>query len=284
MKKRKIYFHDDLKRFCKDYVLRIKAVDKPYWSHCLAYSLALKAMDYYYSDDIKAFKNECCIISKLYLISKDTFNFDTKFLYPLLSDNQEVIKDFSLHEPTNHYPRHGWIAPEDYPPFSIGKLNPKFGDNRFEVYALQCVIKDDWNEFYKIKELAEKNLKDVKPPYTLFRFTFKFYDLLYSRNEGKIVDYINWLLTSEIRKQITSARVQQFYLFASHYPTLFTKLCWMKGLEIEIKHKKVPMNLMPIEPLEEYDLIYDFLKPDYDWEAGAKKAREELEKMGKTIP
>ena len=44
------------------------------------------------------------------------------------------------------------------------------------------------------------------------------------------------------------------------------------------------MNLMPIEPLEEYDLIYDFLKPDYDWEAGAKKAREELEKMGKTIP
>ena len=69
-----------------------------------------------------------------------------------------------------------------------------------------------------------------------------------------------------------------FYKLFSFHPTLFTKLCWMNGLEIEIDNPLVPMKLMPVEPLEKYDLVYDFLKPDYDWEAAKKRSQKNQRK------
>ena len=49
----------------------------------------------------------------------------------------------------------------------------------------------------------------------------------------------------------------------SHHPVMFTKLAWMNGLEIEIDNPLVPMELMPVKPLDQYDYHYDFLDPNW---------------------
>ena len=42
-----------------------------------------------------------------------------------------------------------------------------------------------------------------------------------------------------------------------------SKLCWLKGIEVEIDHPLFPMELLPLKPLEHYDDVYDFLSSDW---------------------
>ena len=51
--------------------------------------------------------------------------------------------------------------------------------------------------------------------------------------------------------------------FVRPVSTFRTKLCWYKGIPVEIEHPMVPMAWMPIEPLPHYDDIYEFLSPDW---------------------
>ena len=70
----------------------------------------------------------------------------------------------------------------DYPPYNIGKLKPETYEFRFATYALQCVLKKDWDEYHKIKELADKKFKKLQVG---IGFEFEFYDLLKQRNAEK---------------------------------------------------------------------------------------------------
>ncbi|MFC4263902.1 Imm49 family immunity protein [Ferruginibacter yonginensis] len=45
------------------------------------------------------------------------------------------------------------------------------------------------------------------------------------------------------------------------FPALgYAKLAWLKGIEVEVKSHLVPKELLPIQPLEKYEIPYDFLK------------------------
>ena len=272
MKAQKKYFDDLLEQFTEEniYDIRFKTNEYhiPTCFHHLAGFLFCKATDYYLEEDIKQSKNWFYIVAKLYLLSENNFNYNNLFFYPLLSDNQEIIKDYSLHEPTNHTPSH-LLGEVDYPPYNIGKLKPESYDFRFATYALQCVLKKDWDEYHKIKELANKKFKKLP---VRIGFEFDFYDLLEQRNAEKIKELITLLLKPKLHK-LFNEHDTIFYKVFSFHPTLFTKLCWINGLEIEIDNPLVPMKLMPVEPLAEYDLVYDFLKPDYDWEAARKRGK-----------
>jgi hypothetical protein len=49
------------------------------------------------------------------------------------------------------------------------------------------------------------------------------------------------------------------YKFFSIDTSGFTKLAWLNGYEIDLKTTLVPIELMPVKPLEHYE-VYDFLK------------------------
>lgn len=49
----------------------------------------------------------------------------------------------------------------------------------------------------------------------------------------------------------------------SFFACMESKICWFRGIEVQINHPLVPMELMPVEPLVHYDDIYDFLLPDW---------------------
>ncbi|WP_133649781.1 hypothetical protein [Paraburkholderia flava] len=51
--------------------------------------------------------------------------------------------------------------------------------------------------------------------------------------------------------------------FMSYTGTLEAKLSWYRGIQVEIDHPLVPMELMPVQFLDHYDDVYDFLKPGW---------------------
>jgi hypothetical protein len=52
--------------------------------------------------------------------------------------------------------------------------------------------------------------------------------------------------------------------FISIYATAEAKLCHIRGIPVEIDHPRVPMDLVRIDPLPNYDDVYDFLAPGYE--------------------
>lgn len=40
----------------------------------------------------------------------------------------------------------------------------------------------------------------------------------------------------------------------------YAKLAWILGMEVEIKSKLIPKALLPVLPLEKYEVPYDFLE------------------------
>ena len=51
--------------------------------------------------------------------------------------------------------------------------------------------------------------------------------------------------------------------FFTYLATFKTKLCWYRGIEVQIDSPRVPMDLMPVRPLAHYDDLYDFLQPGW---------------------
>jgi len=39
----------------------------------------------------------------------------------------------------------------------------------------------------------------------------------------------------------------------------YAKLAWICGVEVEIKSKLIPKELLPVQPNERYEIPYDFL-------------------------
>ncbi|QPF73477.1 hypothetical protein G8A07_11475 [Roseateles sp. DAIF2] len=51
--------------------------------------------------------------------------------------------------------------------------------------------------------------------------------------------------------------------FLAGFAVIHAKLCWYRGIEVQIQNPLVPMPLMPIQPLDAYDVEYDFLRPGW---------------------
>ena len=84
-----------------------------------------------------------------------------------------------------------------------------------------------------------------------------FYTLLLNRDKAALED----LIQNKDSKVISSDVL--FEDFMSSMGVWETKLCWRRGLEVQIDSPLVPMELMPVRPLEHYDDVYDFLKPGW---------------------
>ena len=51
--------------------------------------------------------------------------------------------------------------------------------------------------------------------------------------------------------------------FLAGFAMIHAKLCWCRGIEVQIENPLIPMDLLPIEPLDFYDVEYDFLRPGW---------------------
>ncbi len=121
------------------------------------------------------------------------------------------------------------------------------------IYAIQQVIKKDWQKLkWALEIIATKNqaLKKVLLPDRMF------FEGLLEKDPNKITDAIQALLRVH-NKRNKHMGIAQNYIST---PALcYAKLAWLNGIEVGIKHKLLPGELLPLKPLDNYETNYTFL-------------------------
>ncbi|MHA6911339.1 Imm49 family immunity protein [Ralstonia pseudosolanacearum] len=198
---------------------------------------------YFVEHNLEKAKQNFYLASKLTLASVGqdggaSFGVDRDIQIALLSDSAETIDA---------------IARAETPKLVSERNNPLY--NRFHVYMLQLAIRgEDDIVRAMIDKLAKHGRKPLRTECAEGR---DFYSLLLNGDKASLEDLIqNKHACMKSQNAIDED-------FMSYPGTLETKLCWYRGIPVEIDHPLVPMDLMPIRPLADYDDVYDFLKPGW---------------------
>lgn len=155
------------------------------------------------------------------------------FLYALLSDSPECIDQIS----------HAELEYKD---------SPK--SYHFYTHMLQLLLRDDHTTIREL--IARGSNKCGKPLRDEFASGSDFFSLFLKKDKDGLVRHIQSL----IKIENTLLPDREFF---SHRAVICTKICWIKGLEVEIEHPLVPMPIMPTTPLNHYKTGYDFLQPGW---------------------
>ena len=169
-----------------------------------------------------------------------SFKFDRRIIdtginqisYALLSDNQEFIKRYSVLKNS--------INDET----SIGYQLPN---------AIQNILLEEWDKLDWNIRCLERFVK--VPRFTAYAGVINVLQGFKRKDHGLIEDGLKELLATYKKRKEGDPLIYKFFSIDT---SGFTKLAWIKGYEIDLKSTLVPIELMPVKPLEHYE-SYDFL-------------------------
>lgn len=212
--------------------------------------------EFYFKENVKSMKQWFYVSSLLRAESckySGGWNMWTPhaFIFPLLTDNEDLIKTYSSLTTVNDNDHHkSLVEAINYP-----------REGRFNVLRFQAVLRQDWNKVNQMKEIFHEK---IKKPKNFELWEIDFYTALQNKDANSAQQIIYEYLHPKIHKYLNQHLVEEFSGdIWSHHPVMFTKLAWINGLEIEIDNPLVPMELMPVKPLGHYDYHYDFLDPNW---------------------
>lgn len=217
---------------------RIKPIDlRACYGILSQHHLKLGIYDFFVEGKLNNFKQHLYVASKLKLatIAIDSYQqFGTmEIFYALFSDHPEIIAKMANLETSDI------IRSRNNP------LQPSFF-----LHMWQLAILGDYKTLQtKIQSLAQHGRKiDLK--------NIDFFSLLINGDEYALEEHIH----KEASIKSSDPLIENFMSF---YACMELKICWLKGIPVHINHPLVPMDLMPIKPLDHYEDIYDFLMPDW---------------------
>ena len=198
---------------------------------------------YFANNDPLACKQHCYLATKLVLSSVGLdggpgFETANHILYALLSDNVELINA---------------ISHVETPVLAQGRETPT--TSQFYVYMLQLAMRGDDEALRRMIMLGAK--KGNKKHRDEFAAGKDFFSLLLAHDQAALEELIQ---NHHAKHKNSDPITEDFIAFTA---TLEAKLCWYRGIPVQINHPLVPMELMPIDPLANYDDMYDFLKPGW---------------------
>ncbi|CAG5000072.1 hypothetical protein DYBT9275_02378 [Dyadobacter sp. CECT 9275] len=164
----------------------------------------------------------------------DFMSFIDHFSYVLLSDSPELIEQFSqLH--------HQWWEKK----LSTGYL--------VLASSVQFVLRDDWEGLEKNMFYFDKLIKKAKK----IQYDKDFFVALMENNEAKVTAAIETLCSKKIHQYNNDFPIKEEII---SFPSVgYAKLAWLKGMKVQINNPLVPMELMPVQPLEHYENPYKHL-------------------------
>lgn len=198
--------------------------------------------DYFIEGKLQSFKQHLHVASKLNLAaialdSYQRFEVGAEIFYALLSDNQDMVKTMARLEPSH------FVSARDNPLHS-----------QFRVHMWQLVIQGDYEALEaKVERLAKNGRKADRALSSQRR---DFFSLLMRGDRQGLEDLIH----QHAQVKSADALTEDFICYEG---TMEAKLCWLKGIPVQIDSPLLPMELMPVRPLEHYDDIYDFLQPGW---------------------
>lgn len=196
--------------------------------------------EYFVNGNKFSLKQEFYLRSKLVLASVGhaggaSFEVSIDFLFALLSDNIETIKEMARLETSE------LISQRDDPRSS-----------RFQVYMLQqAILGNDEKLSVLINKFVKGGGSKIREEYERGE---NFFYLLLNGDKSALES----LIENKHSKIKSSLPIISDYMAVT--ATIEAKLCWFRGIDVHIKNPRVPMDLMPIEPLEVYDDVYNFLR------------------------
>ena len=128
--------------------------------------------------------------------------------------------------------------------------------NYFYIYMYQLALRDDWKTLEEKVTLAGQAVPKKNKKKDVYATDREFFLCLVRRDKATLEQVITRMATQGEGFPLISG-------FIAQTATLMTKLCWVKGIPVEIDSPYVPMALMPVSPLENYEDIYDFLQPGW---------------------
>jgi hypothetical protein len=106
--------------------------------------------------------------------------------------------------------------------------------------------------------IESKTLKNLPKKEEGLKDDYEFYKALHSGDKAKMEEVLEKLTSPKIHKKRNDNPILNQYI---SLPALgYAKLAWRKGIEVEVKSPLVPKELLPIVPLDNYEIPYDFLK------------------------
>ncbi|WP_241022758.1 Imm49 family immunity protein [Burkholderia sp. Se-20373] len=207
------------------------------------YHKAIGVRSYFIDNDASGFKQNYFLSTKLALASAGepggrSFETGSIIQEALLSDNEVVVRDI--------------LAIKEQK-FARYKENPLSED--FHLYMIHLAIR---GEDEQIEKMIVKIAKNGKNPLRAECAGGRdFYSLLLKGSRAEL----ETLIQSRDASIKSADPIDEDFI--SYLGALETKLCWRRGIQVEIDHPLVPMELMPVKPLDHYDDVYDFLKPGW---------------------
>jgi hypothetical protein len=198
----------------------------------------------------------------IYLVNNFTkshsrfLDFDLpRCLIPVLSDNEELIKKFSKIRYKTFYRKDD---SEEMIPLSMDEM-VAIGELPIWCNTVQFFMANDNAGVERNLNIIEtKTLKSLQKKEEGLKDDYEFYKALYNSDKAKMEEVLEKLVSPKIHKKRNDNPILNQYI---SLPALgYAKLAWRKGIEVEVKSNLVPKELLPIVPLDNYEIPYDFLK------------------------
>jgi len=196
--------------------------------------------------------NVCALIDELRIIKYNNrqLDYSNYINYAVLTDNEPLIQQYS-------------------------KLRYQKGKNA-ELSMDEMVLQGEsaiWCntiQFFMANDIkgVERNLNIIET-LTLpklpknqqeLKLDYEFYKALLGKDKSKCEEILEQLVSPKIHKKRNDNTVLNKYV---SQPALgYAKLAWRQGLEVEVNSPLIPKEILPIEPLDNYEIPYDFLKDE----------------------
>lgn len=195
---------------------------------------------FFVDNQLNGLKQNFYVASKLLMASQlnadtawDVFADYAPFLYGLLSDSPEVFD---------------WLTRAE-----LNRSNDVRAPH-FSFYQWQLALRaDDLSLKKTIESVAEKGSRRNSP---LAKSGQDFFSLLLKEDQTGLQKII------ENFAKISSANELEGRFLAG-FAIIHAKICWRRDIKVKVSNPLVPMDLLPIQPLENYVAEYDYLSPGW---------------------
>lgn len=192
---------------------------------------------FFIEKDVWGLKQNFYMVGKLLQKSQsegwDAFANYAPFLYGLLSDGADI---------------YDWLARAELKNNNITK------EPHFLFHQFQLVLQRDDEALSET--LAKITKSGSKRDKALAQAGQDFFSLLLKQDKEGLQALIEDLAKIKSVHELEGQ-------FLAGFAVIHAKLCWYRGIEVQIKNPLVPMPLMPIRPLDIYEVEYDFLRPGW---------------------
>lgn len=203
--------------------------------------LELRGLKSYFIDyDLRGLKQNFYVYCKLLMAAEqgaepcgDAFASYGSFLYGLLSDSPEIFE---------------WLTHAEL------KDKDDVKTPHFHWHQFQLVLRREDDALRETIALVAK--KGRKHDKALAQAGQDFFSLLLKQDKEGLQALI------ENQAKIKSVHELEGQFLAG-FAVVHAKLCWYRGIEVQIQNPLVPIELLPVEPLDSYDVEYDFLRPEW---------------------